>query len=716
MKYFLAIAFSLVFKASSAQAFFTSATSGNWNSATSWTLVSGTSTLNYPAAGDSVIIQNANSITVVSNSQCQSLTIKGSSTLVLSVSTSIITVTNDLLVTETSMANIDAGALTVTGNLTINQKATVTQNGGAFTVVGLGFLNSPSTSTGSTILNIDNGVFSCFGGMTITATTIPSGRIAEMKIGNSAVNVVGALTTISANAKITFTGIGALTLAGIITIPNTTSFTAGNGRVVYVGIPGANQNIASLTYNRLTITGVGAGSKTIGGAVTVTDTLTLLTDTLIVNGGGSLKMNNNATIVKAAGKLLTAPVFLGQIDILYNDVQRDTTGLEMPTATNVLRNLFINNVSGVKLANSITINNKLTLQNGELFTDNFILNINNPLGGTPTDPAVERINGYVSGKINRTIGTNTGVRIFPFGVSLLQGYRELKIEYTTAPTVAGTLSAQHFNTAASSQSGLPIVDGSVILTNTAPYYWQADALGGLAGGIYNATLTAESTPGVTDIAALRILKRTSPGVAWSLNGTAGTNTGTNTAPIVVRNGMLNFSQFTIAGNTSNPLPVTLISFTGKLEKETVLLQWKTMNEINTAAFRIEKSVDGFNFVEIGKVTADNSNAIEHLYGYKDAKPFVGRIFYRLKIIDKDGKFDYSNILSISNNTTDLKVYPTICQSNIIIATSQNNVVYLYNAAGVFVQNMNAGANDLSNLANGIYFVVTTNQIVKIVKQ
>jgi hypothetical protein len=716
MKYFLVVAFLLVIKVSNGQAFFTSATSGNWNSAASWTLVSGSSNLNYPVAGDSVIIQNGNSIAVINGTQCQSLTVKDTSTLLLTLNTSLLTVTNNLLVTETSILTIDAGALTTTGNLTINQKAIVTQNGGAFTVIGLGFLNFPTTSAGSSILNIDGGIFSCLGGMTITATTIPSGRIAEMKIGNSAVNIVGFLTTITANAKITFTGIGALTLAGIITIPNTASFTAGNGRVVYVGIPGLNQNIASLTYNRLTITGVGAGSKTISGSVTVTDTLSLLTDTLLVNGGGSLRLNSNATIVKTAGKLLTAPVFLGQIDILYNDVQRDTTGLEMPTATNVLRNLFINNVSGVKLANNITVNNKLTLQNGELFTDNFILNINNALGGSPTDPAVERINGYVSGRINRTIGTSTGVRVFPFGISLLQGYREFKIDYTTAPAVGGTLSAQHFNSAASSQSGLPIVDGSVILTNTAPYYWQADALGGLAGGSYNTTLTAESTPGVTDIATLRILKRPSSGGVWTLNGTAGTNAGTNTSPIVVRNGMSNFSQFTIAGNSLNPLPLTLMAFNGRLEKETVLLQWKTMNEINTSFFSIERSVDGFGFAEIGKVAAANIGTAENSYSYKDANLFAGKYFYRLKMIDKDGRFEYSNILSFSNKTKDLMVYPTLCHTNITIAPSQNVEVYLYNVAGVFIQKMNAGLNDISNLANGIYFVKRANETVKIVKQ
>jgi hypothetical protein len=717
MKYFLIITFTLFIKVSNGQAFFRSAINGNWNSTTSWTLVSGSSTLNYPTAGDSVIIQNGDSITVVSNSQCQSLTVKGASTLLLTVNTSILTITNDLLVTESSFATMDAGSLTITGNLTINQRATVTQNGGAFSVIGLGFLNSPSTSAGNTILLIDAGLFSCFGGMTITATTLPTGRFAELKIGNSAVNVVGALTTISANAKITFTGIGALTLAGIITIPNATSFTAGNGRVVYVGIPGANQNIAALTYNRLVITGVGNGSKTISGNVIVTDTLALLTDTLLINGSGTLKLNNNATIVKTAGKILSTPTYLGQIDILYNDVQRDTTGLEMPVATNVLRNLFINNIAGVKLGNNVTINNKLSLQNGELFTDNFTLNINNALGGTTTDPAIERTNGFVNGKINRAIGTSTGIRIFPFGVGLINGYREFKIEYTTAPSVAGTLNAQHFNVAAASQSGLPLADGSVILTNTAPYYWQADALAGLSSGTYNTTLTAESTSGVTNISTLQIVKRPSTGGNWTLNGTAGTNTGTNTAPVVVRNGMSNFSQFTIAGNTSNPLPLTLLDFTGKLENKTVLLQWKTTNEMNTFFFSIEKCTDGFDFVEIGKVFAANNSASENNYSYKDANTCTGKYFYRLKMIDKDGKFDYSNIISFSNNNiSEIAVYPTLCHTNINISMVKNQAIFLYNANGKFIKNMNVGFNDISNLANGMYFIKTTNSIIKIMKQ
>ena len=713
-KYLLLIIFTATISTCFGQGFFTSNASGNWNNAANWTLAGGTSSLNYPVAGDSVIIQNAHSIQVVGNTQCQSLTIKGAAQLSITSTTSFLTVTNDLLITETSITDITAGLLTVTGNLTINQKSTATQTGGAFSVIGLVFINAPSTSTGNTTLNVDAGAFSCLGGMTVTATTLPAGRIAETKIGNSAVTVVGALTTISANAKITFTGNGALTLAGIITITNPLSFTAGNGRVVYVGIPGANQTISPLTYNRLVITGIGNGSKTISGNVIVTDSLTLLTDTLIISGSGSLTLNNNATIVKTAGKLLSVPSFLGQIDILYNDVQKDTTGPEMPTTATVLRNLFINNIAGVKLANSITVNNQLSLQNGELFTDNFILNISNPSGGTISDPAINRTNGYINGKINRAIGAGTGVRIFPFGIGTLQGYREYKIDFTTAPTVAGTLSVQHFNAPAPTQSGLPISDAGTIISNTQPYYWQADALNGLTGGTYNLILTAEGSSGLTDYTAARMVKRSSAGASWVLNGTAGTNAGTNNAPVVLRNGMSNFSQFAIGFNTGT-LPLTLLSLTGTATNSGILLQWKTSNEINTAFFDIEKSTDGIDFNAMGKVYASSINSVENTYRYLEKNLPNGIYYFRLKMVDKDGRFTYSPVISVTlRNTKQLLVYPTV--TNSFINITLGNEIYLYNSAGSFMKRIYNGLNNISDLPNGLYILRNSETSVKIIKQ
>jgi hypothetical protein len=715
-KYLLFIFFIVQFNSGYCQGFFTSAASGDWNNPLSWTLVTGTSVINYPVAGDSVIVLNAQVIQVTSAAQCQSLTIKGAATVNINSNNSALTITNDLLITETSFANISAGLITVTGNLTVNQKAIITQTGGAVSIFGLAFINAPSASAGNTILNIDDGVFSCIGGMAITATTIPAGRIAEIKIGNSTVNIFGTLTTISANAKISFTAAGSLTLAGIITIPNPLSFSAGNGRVVYVGIPGANQTIAPLTYNRLVITGIGNGNKTINGSVVVTDSLVLLSDTLVVNNTGTLTLNNNATIVKTAGKLLSAPIFSGQADVVYNNVQRDTAGFEMPVAANVVRNLVINNIAGVKLGAAVTLNNKLTLQNGELFTDNFLFTVTNAAGGITTDPAIEIINGYVNGKVNRIIGTTAGVRVFPFGINITQGYREYKIDYTTAPTAAGVLSVQHFNTAAGNQSGFPLADGAINITNTQPYYWQADASGGLSGGIYNATLAAEGSSGITDYTALRILKRPSAGGNWILNGTAGSNTGSNNAPVVIRNGMSGFSQFAI-GNNNSTLPLTLLSFTGIEKNGNVILNWKTGNEINSSYFGIEKSNNSLNFTEAGRVTAVAFSAAENNYQYQENNLTAGKYYYRLKIVDKDGRFTYSPVVSLVIKKNDqLLVYPTVSNSSVFVSTVNNQNVYLYNSTGQLIKHLHAGQNDISDLVNGLYVVRMADVAVKIKKE
>lgn len=711
---FTSVVFLFIYLPGFSQAHFNSNTNGDWDNPATWLLISGSSSTNYPVAGDSVIILNTHAVQVNVSSQCQSLTVKGGASLNFNIAGSGITVTNNVLITEASALNLTAGNLTITGNLTVNQASVLTQNGGVISTIGLIFITSPSAA-GTTLLDVNAGLFNCVGGMTVSGTTAT--RIAEISIGASAVNVAGALTTITANAKIIFTGNGTLTLAGIITIPNAASFTAGNGRVIYVGIPGTNQTVSPLTYNRLVITGVGNGSKTISGPVVVTDTLTLLSDTLQLTGSGTLTLNNNATIVKTAGTLLAAPIFIGQADILYNNVLRDTTGFEMPVAANVLRNLFISNVSGVKLGADVTVNNQLSLQNGELFTDNFILNITNASGGITTDPAINRINGYVNGKINRSIGASTGVRIFPFGIGSIQGYREFKIEYTTAPTVTGILSVQHFNVMATAQSGLPLIDAAVTITTVAPYYWQADALSGLSGGIYNITLTAESTPGVTVFSTLRIIKRPTAGGNWILDGIAGANAGTNSAPVVVRNGMSNFSQFTIGGNSSNPLPLALLSFTGAAQNGEVLLKWETSNEINSAYFSIQRSNDGINFTEAGKVFAYSNAALINNYKYSEKNLAAGNYYYRLKITDNNGRFTLSNIVLVKL-TKDARVfvYPVLFGTEINITGISKQPIHLFNTAGQLIKTLQQGVNNVSEVRTGLYFVVTGNATVKIVKQ
>jgi len=114
-----------------------------------------------------------------------------------------------------------------------------------------------------------------------------------------------------------------------------------------------------------------------------------------------------------------------------------------------------------------------------------------------------------------------------------------------------------------------------------------------------------------------------------------------------------------AGNfTQLVLPVKWLSFEGQLENnKTVLLNWSTASEVNNEYFEVEKNVHGQQstvngWEVIGHVKGNgNSNTISH-YQFEDNKPWTvvsgqSTIYYRLKQIDADGNFEYSNIISIT---------------------------------------------------------------------
>ena len=95
---------------------------------------------------------------------------------------------------------------------------------------------------------------------------------------------------------------------------------------------------------------------------------------------------------------------------------------------------------------------------------------------------------------------------------------------------------------------------------------------------------------------------------------------------------------------SAALPLKLISFTGNIQSQEGVLNWKTASESNTSHFAVEKSLDGKEYVVLANVNAaGNSNRLK-TYQYIDKELTPGKNYFRLKMIDKDGKFTYSNIV------------------------------------------------------------------------
>ncbi len=96
------------------------------------------------------------------------------------------------------------------------------------------------------------------------------------------------------------------------------------------------------------------------------------------------------------------------------------------------------------------------------------------------------------------------------------------------------------------------------------------------------------------------------------------------------------------------LPVTLQSFSAKKLGEQTYLTWATASEKNSSHFIVERSIDGKKFMAIGEVKAAGNSSEKLAYQFEDSNPLSIITFYRLKMVDFDGKSEYSNIVSLEN--------------------------------------------------------------------
>ncbi len=103
----------------------------------------------------------------------------------------------------------------------------------------------------------------------------------------------------------------------------------------------------------------------------------------------------------------------------------------------------------------------------------------------------------------------------------------------------------------------------------------------------------------------------------------------------------------------NALPLSLLSFNATQQQSTNLLQWKTSNEINVDRFDIQRSADGKDFTTIGNVRAGLNN-----YYFTDEQPIANTNYYRLKMIDKDGRYSFSPVrmVTVSSDVV-FSIYP-----------------------------------------------------------
>ena len=136
------------------------------------------------------------------------------------------------------------------------------------------------------------------------------------------------------------------------------------------------------------------------------------------------------------------------------------------------------------------------------------------------------------------------------------------------------------------------------------------------------------------------------GTVQVVTPTLGTLGTANTISYTFSNGFSGFGAG-IPG-ASGALPIRLLSFTGRLQGENVKLNWSTSSEQNSKGFEIEKSLDGINYRKIGFVAGAGNSSSTRNYTFTDLQRAVEFNYYRLKLVDIDNSFEYSDVELVKN--------------------------------------------------------------------
>ncbi len=182
---------------------------------------------------------------------------------------------------------------------------------------------------------------------------------------------------------------------------------------------------------------------------------------------------------------------------------------------------------------------------------------------------------------------------------------------------------------------------------------------------------------------------------------------------------ISIDNVTVSGSSN--YPVSLVSFTAKVQDKSVLLNWETASELNHDFTAIEYSEDGKFYAEIGRRKGKGTSVTHNHYDFLHQNPNSGINYYRLRQVDLDGTINYSNIISIlvKRRNPSFSISPSLVKNGQSVTielpagTGEEKIsIDILNINGQVVQRMET-MNDkniileCNRLLNGIYLVRIT---------
>ncbi len=506
---------------------------------------------------------------------------------------------NSILLLASSNFVVEGGTVNVAGRIqAVNSSGTYQgsvnyiQSGG---LVNLETVGSTSTSRSSFELDLATDDFIMSGG-----TIVFRNECAAIDLYNAATSIISGGTIQFGDASSTNINSGGFYIDSPSQLPS----------IVIDNSAGLN-TIVYLTYD-LSV----SGSITINSGTTL-NAVSLYNISLTGNWNNSGTFSNPATTAFAGS---SAQNMTGSTNTVFN-------------------NLTINNSSGgVTLQTPEFVNGLFTLQNGLVYTTTNLLTM---YTGSSVSGASN--NSFVFGPVAKT-----GSTAFTFPVGKDSEYRPIA---DSALSGTETFTAEYFHTDPGTLYDSSLTDPTIDHIGHCEY-WLFNRTGSSVSADVKLSWNTYSC-GVDALPELTVAHWN--GSMWKDQGNGGT-TGTTANGTVLSSGIISsFSPFTLGSTTpNNPLPIELLSFTANYNgSNAVDLKWETASETNNDYFTIERSADAVHFTEISKTNGAGNSSQRINYSSKDLSPLSGISYYRLKQTDFNGKYKYSNVVSvnITNNNS-----------------------------------------------------------------
>jgi hypothetical protein len=169
------------------------------------------------------------------------------------------------------------------------------------------------------------------------------------------------------------------------------------------------------------------------------------------------------------------------------------------------------------------------------------------------------------------------------------------------------------------------------------------------------------------------------------------------------------------------LPVELLFFEAALQGDEVVLHWETASEVNNEGFEILRSENGIHFSRIGWQPGAGTTQTRQGYTFVDTDPNSGDSYYRLRQLDHDGQFEFSDIVHIHTADTGGKIrfYPNPTRDFIYYSGIELQTVDIFGIDGKFLGSQQPAGDqriDLRELSGGVYFLnINKKYTIKVVK-